>query len=84
MKVIFPSEEKCIESLALSLLSLAIGSDYAKQILAHEDGAGNTFIESVIEDVAETSAWSDEGFFNDSDVQLAVGRVLKRRLGVPE
>ena len=79
---------KCTEAyvkyLAHTLLSKAVGSDYAGQILEYEDGASNTFIESVIEDVVETSAWSDNGFFNEDDVRLAIGRVLKQRLGVQE
>ena len=65
-------------------MAKATSEDYAQQILGHESGYGNTFMEDVIEDVMETSAWNDEEYYNEDDVRLAIGRVFKRRLEIAD
>ena len=39
-------------------------------------------MQEIIEDVMETSAWEDEGYYNEDDIRLAIGRVLMGRLGI--
>lgn len=39
-------------------------------------------MEDVIKNVMETSAWDDEGYYNDDDIRLAIGRELMARLGI--
>ena len=39
-------------------------------------------MEDVIKNVKETSAWEDEGYYNDDDIRLAIGRELTARLGI--
>lgn len=36
-------------------------------------------MEDVIQNVMETSAWEDEGYYNDDDIRLAIGRELMAR-----
>lgn len=76
------TERKRIEWYIWWIMAKATSENYAKQILKHESGFGNTFMEDVIEDVMETSAWNDEGYYNEDDVRLAIGRVFKRRLEI--
>ena len=59
------------------VLTASVGSDYA-YYLAHDEG----FASDVKQNVEETSAWSDDGVYNDDDIKLAVGRVLLERLGI--
>lgn len=77
-------ERKQIEWLVVWVMTKATDEDYARQILEHESGFGNTFMEDVIEDVIETSAWEEEGYYNEDDVRLAIGRVFKRRLEIAD
>lgn len=60
------------------ILASAVGSDYASYIASDDD-----FFAAVKENVEETSAWQDEGFYMDDDIRLAVGRVLMDKLGIP-
>ena len=39
-------------------------------------------MEDVINDVLEASAWEEEGYYNEDDIRLAIGRVLAHRLNV--
>ena len=59
------------------VLAQSVGSDYA-HYLAHKDG----FAFDVKRNVEETSAWSEEGYYNDDDIRLAIGRILMDYLGV--
>jgi len=59
------------------VLRPCVGSNYADCIASDED-----FFNDVIRDVEETSAWEDEGCYNEDDVRLAVGRVLIERLNI--
>ena len=58
----------------------SIGSDYVGVILDRETGSGDTIFELIKEDVEETSAWEDEGVYNEDDIKLAIGRVLSERM----
>lgn len=40
------------------------------------------FLDEVILDVYQTSAWQDEGFYSDVDISLAIQRVALKRMGV--
>lgn len=59
------------------ILASACGSDYAGYIASDDD-----FYSDVKQNVEETSAWEDEGYYNDDDIRLAIGRVLMDRLGI--
>ena len=84
MKRIMSKEErKAIEVLIAKILSDAVSDDYARYMLESEDECTeNTLMEDIIQNVLETSAWEDEGYYNDDDVRLAIGRELIARLGV--
>lgn len=55
--------------------------DYARHILEHEDD-GFSIMDYIAQNVIETSAWQDEGYYNYSDIKLAIGRVLMEKLDV--
>ena len=76
---------KTIIALARRMMLDAISDDYVNQILNHYDETyEETFIDAVVRDVLETSAWKDEGYFNEDDVKLAIGREFIARLGIDE
>lgn len=77
MRKMNEAERKNIKWLVWWVMSKATSDEYAERILEH-DG----FMEDVIADVMECSAWEDEGYYNEDDVRLAIGRVLIDRLGV--
>lgn len=77
-------ERKRIEWFVKWTMIKAMSEDYAVQILEHESGFGNAFMEDVIEDVMESSAWDEEGYYNQDDIRLAIGRVFKRRLEIAD
>ena len=60
-----------------TILAESVGTDYASYIAADE-----RFALDVKQDVEETSAWADEGYYNDDDIRLAIGRVLSDSLGI--
>ena len=66
----------------------AVSSEYVRFILEHTEEdeygkkIGNTFMEDVIDDVMCASALDDEGYYNDDDIRLAIGRVLMDRLEI--
>ena len=88
MRKMKKEEKKLIEIEISQVMRNAVGSDYARYILEERERdeeynyIGNTFMEDVIEDVMCSSAWDDEGYYNDDDIRLAIGRVLMDRLGI--
>ena len=65
------------------VLCKSISDDYVHYILEHKDGWTNiSIVDDIIADVLETSAYADEGYYNDDDIKLAIGRVLIQRLGI--
>lgn len=83
MRKMNSKEKKFIEFEITQIMRNAVGSDYARYILEDkgEDGE-STIMEDVIDDVMCASAWEDEGYYNDDDIHLAIGRVLMDRLGI--
>ena len=82
MRKMNKEEKKIIENEIRMIMQNAASSDYARYILEHENENDKTFMEDVIEDIVETSAWEDEGYYNEDDIRLAIGRVLITRLGI--
>lgn len=76
-------EKKIIENKIRMIIQSAVSSEYARYILEHEnEEAENTFMDDVIEDVMCASAWDEEGYYNNDDIRLSIGRVLIDRLGI--
>lgn len=75
---------KQMERDITEILCSAVGSDYVRYILEDkgEDGENETFMESVIDDVLECSAWDEAGFYNDDDIRLAIGRTFMSRMNI--
>lgn len=55
----------------ISVLEDIVTIDYAMELAEN-----NRFSKLVREDVEACSAWEDEGFYNLTDVRLAIGRVM--------
>ena len=81
-------DRKIIENEIRIILMGAISSEYVRYILEYaeedENGEqiGETFIDDVIEDVICSSAWDDEGYYNEDDIRISIGKVLIDRLGI--
>ena len=83
MREMTKTERKEIEFKVSEIMRSAVSSEYSRYILEQEDDVtGNTYMEDVIKNVMETSAWEDEGYYNDDDIRLAIGRELMARLGI--
>ena len=83
MREMNKAERKQIEYEVFEIIRSAVGSDYAKNILNNEDGiSGKSFLNDIIQNVLEASAWEDEGYYNDDDIRLAIGRELMIRLKI--
>ena len=83
MRKMTNEQRKEIEMMVYKIMMGATSSDYARYILEHEnEETENTFIDDVIDDVMCASAWEDEGYYNDDDIRLAIGRIFMERLGI--
>jgi hypothetical protein len=83
MRKMNKEEKKIIENEIRMIIQSAVSSEYARYILEHEnEETENTFMDDVIEDVMCASAWDEEGYYNDDDIRLSIGRVLIDRLGI--
>lgn len=86
MRKMTKEERKEIEAAVRMILQNSVSSEYVRCILEHREEdeeygyVGNTFMEDVIDDVMTSSAWDDEGYYNDDDIRLAIGRTLMARL----
>ena len=59
------------------ILAASIGSDYASYLASDDD-----FFSAVIQDVEETSAWQEDGYYTDDDIRLAIGRAIMWKFGI--
>ena len=76
-------DRKQIEYEITEVMRSAVSSEYARHILEHEDEeTENTLMEDIIQNVLDTSAWKDEGYYNEDDIRLAIGIILIDRLGI--
>ena len=83
MRAMTTEERKQIELEVTEIMRSATSSEYARYILEQEDEVTeNTLMEDIIQNVLDTSAWEDEGYYNEDDIRLAVGRELIARLGI--
>lgn len=83
MRTMTVEERKQIEYEVTEIMKSATSSEYARYILEQEDEVTeNTMMEDIIQNVLDTSAWEDEGYYNDDDIRLAIGRELMARLGI--
>lgn len=83
MREMTTEERKQIEYEVTKVMRSATSSEYARYILEHEDEeTERTLMEDIIQNVLDTSAWEDEGYYNEDDIRLAIGRELMARLGI--
>lgn len=72
------NDMKEIKIIINEMLSSAIGREYSERIL------NDKFMNDVIDNIIECSAWKENGYYNDDDVRLAIGRILIDRLQIDE
>lgn len=88
MRKMTKEERIAIEAEVRTILQHSVSSEYVRYILEDRerdeeyDYIGNTFMDDIIDDVMTSSAWDDEGYYNDDDIRLAIGRTLMARLGI--
>ena len=75
-------DRKIIENEITQIMQSAVSSDYARYILEEEGEDGFTFMDDVIADVITSSAWEDEGDYNDDDIRLDICRVFMSRMEI--
>lgn len=86
MRKMNSQERKWLEGCIREIMILCVSSEYTNRILDHvelgEDNEpiGKTFLEDVIQDVMKSSAWEEEGYYNEDDIRLAIGRAFMDRL----
>lgn len=59
------------------ILASSVGSDYAGYIASDDE-----FFSAVKQNVEETSAWEDEGYYTDDDIRLAIGRIIMEKFNI--
>lgn len=83
MRKMNKEQREQIELEIAKIMQNAVSSEYSTYILEQEDNTtGNTLMEDIVQNVMETSAWEDEGYYNEDDIRLSIGRELMTRLGV--
>lgn len=76
-------EKNEIEKEIKMILQYSVSDEYVNHILDDYDSkTGKTFLEAVIQDVVETSAWEGKGYYTDSDIRYAIGRECITRMGI--
>lgn len=72
-----------IEIEVKRIITKAVSDDYSSYILSQYDEISKkTFMDAVICDVIEASAWEEEGYYNEDDIRLAIGRELINRMKI--
>ena len=83
MRKMNDKEKRLIKTNIRIIMRYAVSDEYARHILEHKnEETENTFMDDVIEDVMCTSTWDEEGYYNDDDIRLSIGRILMERLGI--
>ena len=83
MRIMSNKEKRIIQIKIRIIMRYAVSDEYVRHTLEHEnEETENTFMDDVIDDVMCTSAWDEEGYYNDDDIRLSIGRVLMERLGI--
>lgn len=81
MRKMNKEQRKQIELEIAKIMQNAVSSEYSAYILEQEDNTtGNTLMEDIVQNVMETSAWEDEGYYNEDDIRLSIGRELIQRI----
>ena len=83
MRKMSKEDRKIIENEITQMMQNAVSSDYARYILESKGYDDDRhFMDAVIDDVMDSSAWHDEGYYNDDDIRLAIGRVMMERMEI--
>lgn len=85
MREITEEQRKELKNDIVNIMNKAISSEYINKILSQYDcTSAENFLDAVITNVLETSAWEDEEYYNEDDIRLAIGRELVTRLGAED
>lgn len=64
-------------------LRKSVSDDYTSDILSSmsiENNDKRTLMDDIVDDIVLTSGYAEDGHYNEDDIKLAIGRVLKIRL----
>lgn len=70
-------QERDYEEYIGWMLAESMNIGYAFHLAQNDE-----FYNAVMEDIIETSAYSETGEFSDGDMKLAIGRVIGKKFGV--
>ena len=83
MRTMNSFEKNKIEREVKRILQSSVSDAYSDFILeAYDSETAQTFLESVVQDIIETSACNEEGCYNDSSIRYAIGREFMARMGL--
>lgn len=60
----------------------SVDDECAIKLLDSENEDGETFIDRAMEDFLGASDFQEGGRWNDDDIRLSIGRILKERLNI--
>lgn len=82
MREMTSDEKMDMQATILYHLSLAMDDEAAIKVADSKMKNGETVMDAVMEDIKTSSAWEDDGHYNDDDVRLAIGRVIMACLDI--
>jgi hypothetical protein len=74
--------EEHSSSRVFRMLTSTVDDECARRILDSENEDGETFIDRAMEDFLGASDFQEKGRWNDDDIRLSIGRILKERLNI--
>ena len=73
---------KCVEAEIRVILAESVTYEYAEHILSSEFEDGQSVMDEIIQNIMETSAWEDTGFYSEDDARLAIGRTIMMKMNI--
>lgn len=74
--------KKILRAEFFRTLRSSVDDECARMILESEDENGETFFNKAMEDFLEASDFQRGCKWNDDDIRLSIGRILKERLSI--
>ena len=76
-------KRETLSSEILEIMKAAVSDEYARKILEYKTEETDLSLrEKIVENVMETSSYLDDGYYNEDDVRLSIGRELMEILGI--
>ena len=82
MRILNDEMRKYAEMEIVLMLGEAVSETYARYILAEEYKNGQTIMDAIIQNIMETSAWEEKGYYSEDDARLSIGRILMDKMNI--